>query len=86
MGWTKTDYVFALLFFYGFIFTMIGFYGATIDQDLGVSSQEQASFIAKFDIIAGISTIPTWINVLIFGSLTSFVLWIVASSFLPSGS
>lgn len=79
---SRDDYIFALTLFYTFLFVFLGFWGGSVQE-------EKASVLGLdvgFNIIAGIKDMPIAINIIIFGTLATFITWVLVSSLAPSGS
>jgi len=76
---SKTGIVLGFSVFYAIIITLLGFYGGTFDNSNN-TVQNGTGLASTWNIVAGIETIPTWMNVVLFGSMLIAITWLITSS------
>jgi len=81
MGLTKSELLLSLFIFYAIVTVFIGFLGASLSEDTGLQIENDGKGIMVFkNIITGFSSIPIWINTIIFVPFVVIIVWIGASS------
>jgi hypothetical protein len=80
---TKTGIVVGLTVFYSTLFILVGYINSYFISQSGITKQNvnTSSFFSFIGtIITGITSLPWWINTIIFGSFLIIVSWIIFSS------
>ena len=74
----KSEFLFVLLTFYALLTVIMGFIGSTINEDLqGTEESVSKGIVALDNITTGYGSLPTFVNVIIFGVFFTVLLFII---------
>ena len=88
MSVSKTGVVLWVLVFFTVLSIVIGAYEQITYEEITVTGEVDKDAKINFfpAIIEGYKELPIFLNTIIFGILSSLVLWVVLSTFFPTGS